>query len=104
MRILLFFELQPFEQHVGVRFARVKRSEEIERFAHRDLVGKIGRWQTSTYPVLQFFLLSIRIEVEHPDFAGRARAKPLQDFNSCRFARAIWTEQSEDFYRPDLEI
>src|SRR3982074_2145579 len=104
MRILLFFQLQPFEQQVGVRFARVKRSEEIERFAHGDLVREIGRLQTRADPVLQCFLLPVRIEVEHPHFAGRARTKSLEDLNGCCLARTIWPEQSKDLSSLHLEI
>jgi hypothetical protein len=96
--------LQPFEQRVDIRFARVKRSEEIEGFAHGNLVGKIRCLEAGADPIFQLLLLPFWIEVEHFHFAGGAGTKALQDFYRGSLARAIWAEQTEDLSGSHLEI
>ncbi len=102
--IFFFLKLQAFQQRFAVSVAGIKRCEKIERFTHGDLVGKIRRLQTNADAILQFLLLAVGIEIKNFHVPGGARSQTLQDFERGGFARAVRSEEAEDFSRSHFEI
>ena len=71
---------------------------------HADFVGQVGGLQADADAVFELVLLFVGIEAEHAHIAGGALADAFENLDGGGFARAVGTEQAEDFAGLDFEI